>query len=432
METDLRTTLLRQCPELGLLLELIGNTDQEFWLVGGCLRDLLMKRPVNDIDLAATGDPTALARRWSRKVRARWFWLDRDRQQSRVLLKSALHVDFSPLRAATLTEDLRLRDFTVNSMALPCTPPEMLVDPFAGAADIAAQRLRPTSEQSFSDDPLRMLKGVRHAVTLGFDCPPDTIAAIRRQAGQLAGVSGERVRDELLKILSSAAPLTGVELLDAADLMAPLFGLEGQADGTTRRMPGTDFSLFLARLAPLEKQWPDLAGRCTMVGQFSDLQALYLLSRLLIELRAPALSVLLHDGLRLSRHQQRLVEALVALDGSLEPLVGALRKPMTERGAALAVERLNPYAFEKMLYIGRLDARLPEEMACRLYDFFLRCQRQGRVPDRISGRRLEKILGRGKGPLVGQWLSKIKEAEINGEISSDADAEEWLNKQINI
>jgi poly(A) polymerase len=112
--------------------------------------------------------------------------------------------------------DLSRRDFTVNSMALELTTktPEF-IDPFNGLEDLAKKVLRTPSkaENSFSDDPLRMMRAARFASQLGFEIAPDVLQAIKDMAGRISIISAERVRDEFTKMLMSKNPRTGITIL---------------------------------------------------------------------------------------------------------------------------------------------------------------------------------------------------------------------------
>ena len=110
----------------------------------------------------------------------------------------------------SIEEDLVRRDFTVNAMAV-ALPQKEFVDPHGGLEDLAARVLRTpgTPEESFSDDPLRMMRAARFAAQLDFEVAPEVVAAMKAMAERIEIVSAERVRDELNKLILSAAPPQG-------------------------------------------------------------------------------------------------------------------------------------------------------------------------------------------------------------------------------
>ena len=120
--------------------------------------------------------------------------------------------DFEPLRAPTLEQDLRLRDFTVNAIAEPLAGGEP-IDPLGGIEDLREGRLRAASPGAFLEDPLRVMRLARVAVELDLEAEPETLALARAGAPGLREVSAERVFAELRRILSAAQARRGVELL---------------------------------------------------------------------------------------------------------------------------------------------------------------------------------------------------------------------------
>jgi putative nucleotidyltransferase with HDIG domain len=127
---------------------------------------------------------------------------------------SRVTYDFAALRGENLEEDLRSRDFTINAMAIDVRQPAALLDPLSGAADLHAKRLRACSPTAISDDPVRILRAVRLAAAYNLHILPETLSQLRQAAPQLANVSTERVRDELFRILAGPRPATSLRALD--------------------------------------------------------------------------------------------------------------------------------------------------------------------------------------------------------------------------
>jgi len=188
------------------------------WLVGGCVRDWLLHRGTNDLDLVVSRNAVSAARTLADAFGGDFFVLDQERDVARAILPASkghsLNVDVARLRAAELLVDLSLRDFTVNAMAVcldqplsfgPMPPEEHfitnLIDPFGGRADLSHGQIRAVTEGALLDDPLRMLRAVRQAAELGFLIEDVTYNLIRRDASLLTTVASERVRDELDRIL---------------------------------------------------------------------------------------------------------------------------------------------------------------------------------------------------------------------------------------
>lgn len=205
---------------LALAREALAGRDA--WLVGGAVRDLAMGRPVGDLDLTLTGDVRAAAHRLADAAGGPLFRLSEEFGAWRVIAPDqSWHADLNPLRGATIEEDLGARDLTVNAMALPLAGGDR-VDPFGGADDLAAERLRAVGPRSFADDPLRVLRVARIATELGFAPDDATLTLGRDAAPAAAGVAQERVYAELKRILAAADPVAGIRWMERLGLVASL------------------------------------------------------------------------------------------------------------------------------------------------------------------------------------------------------------------
>ena len=194
---------------------------RDAWLVGGVVRDELLGRTSTDVDVAVAGDPeaaaTAIARAAGRGT-ARFTLSDAFGAHRVVGPGRAWQADVSVLQGADIAQDLRRRDLTVNAIARPVAGGELL-DPTGGRADLEAGVARMVSEQALADDPLRTLRVVRFATTLGLTVEPGTADAVRRHAPQLAGMAGERVFADLRPIIAARDPRAGLELADALGVL---------------------------------------------------------------------------------------------------------------------------------------------------------------------------------------------------------------------
>lgn len=178
---------------------------QNVYLVGGTVRDIMMKSELgNDYDFVVEGNVPDFAAAFAEKVGGSFFVLDEERHTSRVVSKKGFQADFSALRGP-LEEDLKLRDFTINSMAIPVESvfegSLLVVDPLKGLKDIEDKILRESSPGSLEEDALRIMRGFRFASALGFSMDRNLIKHIREWSHLLDSVSKERVRTELFMIL---------------------------------------------------------------------------------------------------------------------------------------------------------------------------------------------------------------------------------------
>ncbi|NPD04475.1 CCA tRNA nucleotidyltransferase [Nocardioides sp. zg-1308] len=217
--------------ELGALFAAAG---EELALVGGPVRDAMIGRLQNDLDFTTSAVPDATERLVSGWADAVW---DMGRDFGTIgCRKGPWQVEITTYRSESydpssrkpdvdfgdsLEGDLGRRDFTVNSMAVR-VPSREFVDPFGGIVDLAERVLRTPGapEDSFSDDPLRMMRAARFAAQLGFSVAPDVVAAMTAMAGRIEIISAERVRDELVKLVCAPHPRLGLTLLVDTGLAA--------------------------------------------------------------------------------------------------------------------------------------------------------------------------------------------------------------------
>ncbi len=220
--------------EVSLLLTKISNflTEQDIqsYVVGGFVRDILLGRETADIDIAIDADAVEIAPRVAAAFGGKYVLLDEVNKIGRVVLvnkeapstRGQRELDFSTVKGS-IKQDLAQRDFTIDAMAidlreiinqpLPPTPsplkkgkvparPPMLIDPFHGWDDLHQQVIRAVAQTAFESDGARLLRAVRLAAELGFSIDNNTEALIRRYSHLIASVAGERVREELLRLLA--------------------------------------------------------------------------------------------------------------------------------------------------------------------------------------------------------------------------------------
>jgi poly(A) polymerase len=222
----------------GELGELFSKAGHELALVGGPVRDAMLGRRHNDLDFATSARPDDTERLLSGWGDALW---DMGREFGTIgCRKGEWVVEVTTYRSDvydpdsrkpavdfgdTLVGDLGRRDFTVNAMAVRM-PGEKLEDPYGGVVDLASRLLRTPGrpEDSFSDDPLRMMRAARFAAQLGFTVDPAAVQAMTEMAQRITIISAERVRDELVKLVCAPFPRLGLALLvetGIAELVLP-------------------------------------------------------------------------------------------------------------------------------------------------------------------------------------------------------------------
>jgi poly(A) polymerase len=190
--------------------------EKKLYLVGGVVRDYCLGRQNKDVDVLCDSDTRLLARKFADMNEGDFFVMDAERNTSRVILPSKGEkriFDFARMRGSTLQEDLLERDFTINAMAIDVDAPDVIIDPMGGQQDLIDGIIRECSAKSFSSDPVRVIRAIRYGLTHHLTIEETTLLHLKQSASALDRVSGERKRDELIKILETDDPEIGFEQL---------------------------------------------------------------------------------------------------------------------------------------------------------------------------------------------------------------------------
>jgi poly(A) polymerase len=208
----------------------------KLYLVGGILRDLILKREKQnpDFDFCIKKGAIGFGRALSKSIKCGFVILDKDRGYCRLVkkIKGRLYtLDFTDFRGGNLEEDLLHRDFTVNAMALDLdkvftdrNPKELMIDPYAGRQDLESRTIRIVHRKNFLEDPLRILRAFSLSAIFGFKIDKQTLKLMQRDKKGLEAVSAERIRDELFKILDTPRAfdyLAQMDKLKILDLIIP-------------------------------------------------------------------------------------------------------------------------------------------------------------------------------------------------------------------
>jgi poly(A) polymerase len=196
----------------------------DMYMVGGAVRDKIMGKPIADYDFAVCGDCHAVAKEVASLLQGSYINMHED--VGRVVVDHAMF-DFCNLKGKDIEEDLRKRDFTINSIGINIRSGKM-VDVTGGIEDINKKIIKHTYENSFDDDPLRLLRAVRLSSSLDFKIDEDTKRIIKEKSHLLSMIAGERILDELYKILESKKSHIYFKLLDHLNLLEVIFPVIGE------------------------------------------------------------------------------------------------------------------------------------------------------------------------------------------------------------
>ncbi|MCD0442095.1 CCA tRNA nucleotidyltransferase [Glycomyces sp. A-F 0318] len=419
----------------------------ELHLVGGPVRDAVLRRTVSDLDFTTDARPEATEAILRGCCSAVWttgadFGTIGGRFRGEQVEVTTFRADAydrvgrNPVvrYGDRLEDDLERRDFTVNAMAV-SVPGHAFADPFGGIADIARRTIRTPAapESSFADDPLRMLRAARFAAQLGFAIDPGTLDAMHRMAPELDRITAERVRDEFVKLMCAPDPVAGLRVLvdtGLADRFLPeLPALRMEIDEHAQHKDVYEHSLQVLRNAiALETDGPDpllrLAALLHDIGK-PETKAV-----------TPGGGVTFHHhdvaGARLARRRMRelkfpkadvqAVSLLISLhlrfygysDGEGTGWTdSAVRRYVTDAGSEL--DRLNVLVRSDCTTRNRRKA----ERLRRDYDAFeeriarLRAEEDLRAvrPD-LDGNAIMALLGLAPGPEVGRAWAHLKELRL--------------------
>ncbi|MEU3468571.1 CCA tRNA nucleotidyltransferase [Streptomyces sp. NPDC006687] len=457
--------LLRVAPVADELGRRFQEAGFRLALVGGSVRDALLGRLGNDLDFTTDARPLdilKIMRPWADSVwdvgiafgtvgaQRAGFQIEVTTYRSEAYDRTSRKPEVS--YGDSIEEDLVRRDFTVNAMAL-ALPEQEFVDPYGGLEDLAAGVLRTpgTPEDSFSDDPLRMLRAARFAAQLDFEVAPEVVAAMKAMADRIEIVSAERVQAELNKLLLSAHPRKGLALLvdtGLADRFLPeLPALRLERDEHHRHKDVYDHSLIVLEQAiALEEDGPDLVLR---------------LAALLHDIGKPRTRRFESDG-RVSFHHHEVVGAkmtkkrmtalkysndmvkdvsrLVELHlrfhgyGDGEWTDSAVRRYVRDAGPLL--DRLHKLTRSDCTTRNKRKANALSRTYDGLEERIAQLKEQEELdairPD-LNGNEIQQILGIGPGPAVGKAYAFLLEQRLeHGPLGHDgavAALKQWWTEQ---
>jgi tRNA nucleotidyltransferase (CCA-adding enzyme) len=219
--------------EVNLILEKLIGKKYEAYVVGGCVRDLLLDKKPKDWDITTNAKPEEIKKIFPKSFYENKFGTvtvltDTKDETLKEIEITTYRKDgkYSDKRhpdeikyAKNIEEDLSRRDFTVNAMAL--NEDKEIIDPFLGQDDLKKKIIKTVgkAEERFDEDALRMLRAVRFACTLDFEIEAKTFKAIQKNAGWIQAISKERIKDEMIKIMESEKAAEGIDLLQKTNLL---------------------------------------------------------------------------------------------------------------------------------------------------------------------------------------------------------------------
>jgi poly(A) polymerase len=476
-------------PQASSLLAAVNNllTEQgvRSYLVGGFVRDLLLGRETADIDIAVSQDGVEIAQKVADALDGKFVLLDKVNRVGRVIVgkEARRELDFSTFQGS-IEGDLAERDFTIDAIAV--DPGELnkdvhLIYPINGRADLKEGIIRAVSETAFQSDAARLLRAVRLAAELGFSVDRQTETLIRENCHLIAGVAGERIREELLRLL--AAPNCGrfLPYLDELGLLTAIIPELAEAKGVEQpkehfwdvfdhsleTVIAVDFILrqggwqYAGDEVLAATPWSELLAQhfSREVSHGSTRRSLLKLAALLHDVAKPQTKAIAQDGrmrflghgklgaevavgilerLRFSSKEIKLVEVMVR--EHLRPGQMSQQGLPTHR-AIYRYFRDTEGAGIDILFLSLADhlaSRGPNlelegyKEHARMVEYVLTQHlEQERVttpPKLVSGHDLINTFDLSPGPKIGKLLEAVREAQASGEITTREEALAYIRE----
>ena len=485
-------------PKVLSLLATVSNflTEQDIksYLVGGFVRDVLLRRDTADIDIAVAADAVEIAPKVADALGGKFVLLDKANRMGRVVVDKKApsggrwELDFSTFQDS-IEQDLARRDFTIDSIAVDLEEltkdyaDVRLIDPFDGRADLQNGVIRAVSETAFQSDAARLLRAVRLAAELGFGLDSQTEVLIQRHCHLIANVAGERLREELLRILAAPQAETLLPHLDDLGLVTAIFPELAQAKGvkqpkehfwdvfdhSIQTVIAVDFLLHqgswkyasdeVLAIAP----WSEVLARHFVqpISSGSTRRSLLKLAALLHDVAKPQTKAIGEDGrthflehaklgatvavdilerLRFSSKEVKLVEVMVRYH--LRPGQMSQGELPTHR-AIYRYFRDTTDAGIDILFLGLADhlaTRGPRlnlagwQEHAQMVEYVLAQhleQQRLVVPAKlVDGHDLIHIFGLSPGPKIGEVLEAVREAQASGEVTTREEALAYIRDKL--
>ncbi len=456
---------------------LLPTDDVDAYLVGGYVRDGLLGRRTRDIDIAVGTSGTEFAQRVAAALGGHYVLLDEAEGIARVVLveesadkTTQWHLDFSTIRG-TIEADLSRRDFTIDAMAIDLRDigkrsPPRLVDPFHGKKDLEGGLIRAVSNSIFEDDPARLIRGVRLAAEYGFTIDSGTETMISSQSHLINRVAGERVREELCRILSVGNAAYFIFYLDRLGLLTAIipeltftkgvdqprehywdvFNHSVQSVATLERLLDKTTVPELLILAP--HLVPHIGDFAEEISPGLTRAGLVKVAALLHDIAKPQTKTLEPDGrahffghptqgaevagnifqrLRFSNKEVKMVQKMIESHLRLWQMGGDL----PTRRAIYRYFRDTADVSIDIMFLTLADFLATQgpkldiaewERHCRMMEYVLAQREEDETvaapPKLIDGHDLMREFGLKPGPKVGELLEAVREAQGAGEIST--------------
>ncbi|MBW1709440.1 MAG: HD domain-containing protein [Deltaproteobacteria bacterium] len=470
MERNLINTLWERFQALSwfpVFTEAIRDSKQPLFVVGGAVRDLILGREFDDLDIVAAGPLDETVQKLSLNLGVRAIPLGRFPKQVFRFVLPDLIIDLAPLEGDTIKTELARRDLTINAMALEFKPDQdqtEIIDPWGGLSDLREKKARFVSEAVILSDPLRLLRLFRFSAVLDLIPHPSSLALVIKHAPLIKKVAGERIREELLKLLAVPSSHATIKIMMEHGLLTALIpeikSLRGSLQNVYHHLDVLDHT-FLAFyyleqiMAAPEKHFAAFDSKIRAYLSYGDRPALLKLAILLHDLGKPAARSEDKEG-RIHFYKHEVIGAETAIrivhrfrfSRAEENYIRFIIRHHLQPFHLLTSEasgKLRPkgiYRFGRLAgpdLWGLLIHALADAMATQgpaskdhrsipgLLAFFDRlileiAKQRDRNPKLLTGTDLITSFGLPSSPLIGRLLLSVEEAHATGQIKNKSEA----------
>jgi poly(A) polymerase len=414
----------------------------ELYLVGGTIRDIIMGIEPQDYDFSVSGSGIEFAQQVSRKIKGALVVLDDEEDEARVVKDDTVY-DFIGLNAQGVIADLERRDFTINAMAVNLDTGEFL-DPSEGRRDVKKRIIRPTTAQSLIEDPLRILRGFRFALELGFDLHRDFFKLVKNIS--LAKTAAERIGYEMMRIMSTPHSFEMIMKINQLGIFKQIFpeavkliedfDLWGHSLNTYGAVEHLIEQGFFRDLEPEYARYferPNRVALCKLAGLFHDVAKpdTFLIKEGEVHfyghdtIGAKMVERIARRRLRLSRHDTDVLKKLVKEHMRLHLL--ATNPDLTDRAIRRFFRHLEDDWFGAMMiawadgYATGGKTRHLEKAFLRMIDLYRADSAKPKVDRLVNGHDLI-ALGMKPGPMFKLILQELLDLQLEGKISEKPEA----------
>ncbi len=447
----------------------------DVWLVGGVLRDIYLKadKDLIDFDFCVEKNIRSFIVAVAKSIQAKVVVLDKKFPSFRLVIsqnKKNYTYDFSAMRGKNIKEDLSLRDFTINTLAIKLDQPQEVLDYYQGAKDLKKKTIKALSEGVIVDDPLRILRGFSFSAQSGFRIEPKTLNFFCVHKGKIAKTSAERINEELFKIFASLSSYKIVRKMDEFkvidEIMPYVERMRKTKQGGFHHLNVWDHSvetlkqfelLYKRRLVKRKEvssylNQPLAKGRkriqiLKMACLLHDLGKPFVKKKVKGQTKFHAHEKVSRDfcgkfaqKLRLSKNEKTSLEKMVfwhlrpgyladQITPSLRAVYRFFRDTQAE-GISIILLSLADWRATRGPLTNSAKRKSHEKVMLKLVEDFFVAKKKKPIPKIINGHDIMDYFKIKSGPLIGEALGKVRELQALGKIKKKKEALAQVGKML--